>query len=394
MKGEIMFDWMLRFDELEPVAIIALLLLLVSLLQGIKRGASGSAKRLFFFVWEGVVAIAGLVIAGQLAGWASPQVARWLTRTVVVPAHELGSAQQAWFTLLTGLRDFALLRYGMLFLIIYLIFRVIASFAEPLFSYAWSSFIRERNSSDVMEELPGRRYASKATGAIIGAVHGAGRSFLFIATLFVYVSLIPNGWYADKIAESPLYREAAAMLAPVAGDMLEGQGPVLAEAVEAEFRQILQRKYEIIDYAVPDDIAEAALFVTKDGNDNEAKARLLYDWLGSRIEYDWDKANNYVERGIWKEQTPADTFATRKGVCIDTARLYAVMARTAGLDVRVVTGLGADGSGGFGPHAWNEVNIGDGDDNWIPLDATWASSGDWFNSPGFEQTHIREAAAI
>ncbi|MDQ0060702.1 transglutaminase domain-containing protein [Paenibacillus harenae] len=388
-----MFDWMMRFDELEPVAIIALLLLLVSLLQGIRRGASGSAKRLFFFVWEGIVVIAGLIIAGQLAGWASPAVAEWLTRVVEVPANELGNVQQAWFTLLTSLRDFALLRYGVLFLLFYLIFRAIAGFAEPLFSYAWSNLVQSKQSS-ALDELPGRRYASRATGALIGAVHGAGRAFLFIATLFIYVSLLPNGWYADKISESPLYREAASMLAPVAGDMLEGQGPVLAEAVEAQFRQILQRKYEIIDYAVPDDIAEAALFVTKDAGSDEQKARLLYEWLGTRIEYDWDKADNYVERGVWKEQTPADTFATRKGVCIDTARLYAVMARTAGLDVRVVTGLGADGSGGFGPHAWNEVNIGDGEDKWIPLDATWASSGDWFNSPGFEQTHIREAAAI
>jgi transglutaminase/protease-like cytokinesis protein 3 len=53
--------------------------------------------------------------------------------------------------------------------------------------------------------------------------------------------------------------------------------------------------------------------------------------------------------------------------------------------------MGADGRGGYGPHAWNEVKIGEGDGSWIPLDATWAASGDWFNPPQFEQTHIRDA---
>ena len=91
-----------------------------------------------------------------------------------------------------------------------------------------------------------------------------------------------------------------------------------------------------------------------------------------------------------KEQTPTETFDTHKGVCIDVARLYAVMARAAGLEVRVVTGLGATGNGSYGPHAWNEVRLADKGGAWIPLDATWASSGDWFNPSGFSSTHLRE----
>ena len=62
---------------------------------------------------------------------------------------------------------------------------------------------------------------------------------------------------------------------------------------------------------------------------------------------------------MWKEQTPKETFSSGKGVCIDTARLYSVMARAVGLETRVVTGKGADGRGGFGNHAWNEVKLGD-----------------------------------
>lgn len=385
-----MNNWVQLIREPEPVAIIVLLLLLGSLVQGLRRGASGSARRLFYFVWEGVVIVVCLVLAGQLTNVCSPVVADWLTRHVNIPLRELGGVEQAWFTLLTSLRDFALLRYGVLFLISYLLLRALASLAEPLIERLVFSMLHGDRQESV-QQLPGKRSASRVVGALIGAAHGAGRSFVFVALLFVYVSLVPNGWYTDKISKSPLYTEAASWLAPVAGDVLAGQGPVLTEAVQTQFQQILQRKYEIIDYAVPAEIEKAALYVTKDALTNEDKARKLYDWLGTRIAYDWDKARNYEQHGIWKEQTPPQTFVTRKGVCIDIARLYAVMARSAGLEVRVVTGMGADGRGGYGPHAWNEVKIGEGDSGWIPLDATWAASGDWFNPPQFEQTHIRDA---
>ncbi|MBD2868083.1 transglutaminase domain-containing protein [Paenibacillus arenilitoris] len=385
-----MNDWVQLFKQPEPVAIIVMLLLLVSLMQGLRRGASGSARRLFFFVWEGVAVVLCLLLASQLASRLSPAFADLLVRRVSVPLRELNGAEQAWFTLLTSLRDFAPLRYGVLFLLGYLLLRALAALAEPLLERLVEGMLTG-GRREGREDAPGRRSASRFAGALIGAVHGAGRSFVFVALLFVYVTLMPGGWYADKIAESPLYSEAASWLEPVAGDVLEGQGPVLAKTVQAQFKQILQRKYEIIDYAVPAEIEEAALYVTKDARTKEEKARSLYDWLGSRIAYDWDKANNYVERGVWKEQTPAETFETRTGVCIDVARLYAVMARSAGLEVRVVTGMGADGRGGYGPHAWNEVQIGEGAENWIPLDATWASSGDWFNPPEFDKTHIREA---
>ncbi|MNO08918.1 Transglutaminase-like superfamily protein [compost metagenome] len=66
------------------------------------------------------------------------------------------------------------------------------------------------------------------------------------------------------------------------------------------------------------------------------------------------------------------------------------MARSQGLQVRVVTGQGYDGQGGSGPHAWNEVYITDRQ-AWIPLDSTWAVSGDWFNPKDFDKTHVKES---
>ncbi|GLX65941.1 transglutaminase domain-containing protein [Paenibacillus glycanilyticus] len=381
-----MMEWIRAGTVWEPVSLIVLLLLLVSLLQGMRRGASGSARRLFFFVWDAVIMIVCLVLAGRIAGSLSPKAAEWLTAHVDVPQRELSATLQAWYTFITSLRDFALLRYGILFLVSYLLLRLAASFLSPLLEMLFAS--RQRpGRHESMERPPGGQAASRAAGAVFGTVHGAGRAFVFVAILFIYVSLAPNGLWSNLIQQSPLYSKASAVLEPVAGDMLTGRGPVLAEAVQAEFQNVLQRKYEIVDYNIPADIEQAALQITKDKSNEEEKAKALYDWLGSRIAYDWDKANNYVDNGVWKEQTPEETFKTREGVCIDVARLYAVMARASGLEVKVVTGTGLDGRGGSGPHAWNEVKIDGG--TWIPLDATWASSGDWFNPDDFDKTHIR-----
>ena len=115
----------------------------------------------------------------------------------------------------------------------------------------------------------------------------------------------------------------------------------------------------------------------------------MYDWVGSRVVYDYIKVEDYEGKGIWHEQNPQMTFDTKRGVCIDYSRLYAVMARSQGLQVKVVTGLGYDGRGSYGPHAWNEVYLSE-KNKWIPLDTTWAGSGDWFNPPAFSDTHIED----
>ncbi|RAP75369.1 transglutaminase domain-containing protein [Paenibacillus montanisoli] len=387
--------WVTPLLKPEPVALMVLLILLGSFIQGMRRGASGSAKHLFFFIWQAASVVIALAVAGRGASRLSPLLRDWLeARQIVVPVEELSAFKQLWYTVITSLRDFELLRFGVLFLFLYTSVRYLLRLLEPLCFLVYDAVLASAGHD---AKAAGRRPAGKLSGtvsrmagAMIGALLGGGRAFLVIAALFVYVSLIPHAFGADAIRSSAIYAKTASeLLDPVAGDVLK-RGPVFTEAVQGEFRRVLQRKYEVIDAAVPADIEAAAAKVTGDAGADEAKARALYDWVGTRIAYDWDKANNYIERGVWKEQTPTETFSTRKGVCIDVARLYAMMARSVGLEVRVVTGLGATGNGTYGPHAWNEVRLADSGGAWIPLDATWASSGDWFNPKGFSSTHIRE----
>ncbi|MNJ57656.1 Transglutaminase-like superfamily protein [compost metagenome] len=227
-------------------------------------------------------------------------------------------------------------------------------------------------------------------GAGIGAVIGAARCLMVIAALFIVVTLFPNSGFSRYVEASPVYQQGArTIIEPLTGDLIKDKLPVFTRGAREELNEILQRRYEVIDAEIPQDIEQAAAKITANAKDDEEKARLLYEWIGTRVDYDYDKVRDYEDKDIWHEQTPQMTFDSKRGVCIDYSRLYAVMARSQGLQVKVMTGLGYDGRGGYGPHAWNEVYLSE-KDVWIPLDATWAKSGNWFNPPGFNETHIAD----
>lgn len=122
------------------------------------------------------------------------------------------------------------------------------------------------------------------------------------------------------------------------------------------------------------------------------KAKSIYTWVGNNVTYSDQKADEINQtggEGIPSGAIPA--FNTRSGVCFDYASLYVAMARAVGLQVRMVSGEGYTGTE-WGPHAWNEVYI-PSEGKWIPVDPTFESSGDFFNTPNFYDTH-RDAKII
>jgi hypothetical protein len=235
-----------------------------------------------------------------------------------------------------------------------------------------------------------RHWLHVLAGGLIGLVIGAWRSLLLLTGAFLFMVLLPQTPYAASVQQSLMYEVAIkAWIEPFSGEFIQSKVPVWTEALEQNLQDIIRKKYALVDAQIPPDVSEAARAVTVRAATDEERARALYHWIGTRVTYDWDKVNLYERQNVWREQTPEDTFHTRKGVCIDYARLYAVMARAVGLEVRIVTGLGYDGRGGYGPHAWNEVQITPG--KWVPLDATWHSSGrDWFNPADFYDTHVKQ----
>lgn len=370
---------------LNAITVVLLVTVLLSFAQGVYRGASSSARRLFLLMAEGAATVVSLFAAWYLTSWLSPKVQLWLAELgLAIPAEELGFWEQLYYTAMTGMRDFSLLRFSVLFVLGFgLIKQLVYRMMDPLIG-AWAA-------EDAASKPQTPTVLSSLIGGGLGLVTGAARSLMLIAVLFVVTTLFPQTKAAEYIQASALYQKGAQeIIKPVTGDFLENQLPVFTRAVEEEFANILQRKYEVVDAKIPADIAEAAKQVTAKGTTDEEKAKLLYRYVGTRIKYDWDKVKLYEEKRIWKEQTPEETFLSKTGVCIDFSRLYAVMARSIGLEVKVVTGLGYDGRGSYGPHAWNEVYLSE-TGRWVPLDSTWvASGGNWFNPPNFNDTHIKD----
>ncbi|MCJ8014369.1 transglutaminase-like domain-containing protein [Paenibacillus sp. KQZ6P-2] len=377
-------SWMKSLQEFNIVSIFLLLIMLVSLLQGWGRGASRSAGRLLSLLREGVFILVALVLSVPFTQWMSPKVQEWLTHySSTLPNRDLSQWEQIYYTFIRSMAESPLLRFAVLFILSYSIIRLLLRWLTVLiFGGRGALFVPgSRQSSSIF---------SRFFGALIGLLIGAGRCIVVVALLFVFVSLYPNSSFTQYVEASPIYQEGAKrVIEPLTGHLVKDKLPVFTKAVEKELSGIMQRKYEVIDHAIPDDIEAAAAEIVKGATTDEEKARRLYDWVGTRVQYDYGKVDDYEQKGIWHEQSPQNTFDTRKGVCIDYARLYAVMARSQGLQVRVVTGQGYNGQGGYGPHAWNEVYLSE-QNKWVPLDPTWAQSGDWFNPPNFAATHIKD----
>ncbi|WP_425464422.1 transglutaminase domain-containing protein [Paenibacillus oralis] len=376
-----MEDLLQSVREYNLISLLLLFILLGSMLQGLLRGASRSAGRLFSLLSGGVLSLLGIAAAIPLTLWISPKVQEWLSM-LAIPQRELALWEQVFYTFIMAVRDFPLMRFAVVFILMYWLIRTVAGLVAVFFG-GGSWFGRLFSGGDRPASL-----LSRLAGACIGGVIGAARCLMVIVVLFIAVTLFPNSSFSRYVEASPVYQQGArTIIEPLTGNLIKEKLPVFTRSVEAELSGILQQKYELIDAHIPQDIELAAAEITKGADSGEEKARRLYDWIGTRVSYDYDKVKDYEEKGIWHEQTPQMTFETKKGVCIDYARLYAMMARSQGLDVKVITGLGYDGQGGYGPHAWNEVFL-PAQNTWIPLDATWAQSGDWFNPPAFSETHI------
>jgi len=77
-----------------------------------------------------------------------------------------------------------------------------------------------------------------------------------------------------------------------------------------------------------------------------------------------------------------DTLRSRRGDCTEHSTLFAALSRAIGIPAKVVVGIAYwPTGGGFGWHAWNEVQIGG---RWYAVDSTW-------NQPIADATHIKLA---
>jgi hypothetical protein len=121
------------------------------------------------------------------------------------------------------------------------------------------------------------------------------------------------------------------------------------------------------------------------GASSRDKAKLIYNWVGSNISYDYDKADRVLSNDFNIKSGAISAFQTRKGICFDYACLFTAMARANGLKVRIMTGEGFNGVS-WVSHAWNEVYIPE-EDKWYKVDPTFYKGGNYFNSRRFDLDH-------
>lgn len=125
--------------------------------------------------------------------------------------------------------------------------------------------------------------------------------------------------------------------------------------------------------------------LTYNSSDTEAKARKIYDWIGTNIDYDYGKAKLVLDNDYDVKSGAVVTFETRKGICFDYSCLYVAMARANNIKVRLVTGEGFNGVS-WVSHAWNQVYIPESN-KWINVDTTFAKGGDYFDRNMFSIDH-------
>jgi len=97
-----------------------------------------------------------------------------------------------------------------------------------------------------------------------------------------------------------------------------------------------------------------------EGKDEYERSTAIYDYICQNVTYDYENLNDDT---YTRKYTAYAALVDGTAVCQGYAALYYRMALEAGLDTRVIAGIGNGG-----PHAWNIVRIGD---LYYNLDATW-----------------------
>lgn len=122
--------------------------------------------------------------------------------------------------------------------------------------------------------------------------------------------------------------------APTAGDLEP------ASRIPSDAPEVMAKKDEVVGT----------------GTDPAQKARLLVQWVARE-----------VKGSVTDSQSPLETLKSRTGNCQSHARLYAALARAAGIPTKFVSGLVYSPGQGFLYHSWAESYL----NGWVPVDPTF-----------------------
>lgn len=240
----------------------------------------------------------------------------------------------------------------------------------------------------------GKKYIneSKFLLVIFGAVFGIVRGIIFIFMLFIPIILfnsIPsNPISIDTFNEVLAYRKMENIIYNNTSKIIESG---LIKDIKSN--KIIYYNGVTIDQGIKSnsEIDNKAISLTKSAKSDREKAKKLYSWVGTNIEYDDYKAEKVLNSESVKDSGAIPAFENRTGICFDYACLYVAMSKAVGLPVRLVTGDAYNGEE-FINHAWNEVYLKD-EDKWINVDPTFYKGGNYFDSKDFNEVHRKNNTA-
>ena len=115
---------------------------------------------------------------------------------------------------------------------------------------------------------------------------------------------------------------------------------------------------------------QIASYITANFATDSDKARAIFIWVASNIQYDIDNmfAINFYEK---KEEKIAKALRTKKGICENYAALFNDVCQKSGLSSYVIIGYTKqNGFADYIPHAWCAAQI---NGTWFLFDPTWGS---------------------
>jgi hypothetical protein len=142
-------------------------------------------------------------------------------------------------------------------------------------------------------------------------------------------------------------------------------------AAKAEYAEVDEHVKSISQQMIyhPEVLAES---LTSRFADDREKARAIYTWIATNIEYNLVGYSN----GLKDTQTIHDVLRSGKALCSGFSMLFAHLCDLAGVEVEIIEGYAK----GYGyeegqklrepNHAWNAVNL---EGSWHLCDVTWAS---------------------
>lgn len=240
----------------------------------------------------------------------------------------------------------------------------------------------------------GKRYINdnKILLIIFGSIFGIIRGAIFILMLFIPIVLfnsIPNNPVSMNIFDDVYaYRKVENLIDNNTSKIIDSG---LIKDINSN--KIIYYNGVTIEQGVKSNevINNKALSLINSCKSDRERAKKIYAWVGTNIEYDDLKAEKVLNSQNVKDSGAISAFQNRSGICFDYACLYVAMCRAVGLNVRLVTGDAYNGEE-YISHAWNEVYLKD-ENKWINVDPTFYKAGNYFDSKDFNETHRKNNTA-